>query len=263
MTDIRLYMFQTGHLNLKVHNIKMNEGNGADYRIPVPFFLLTHPKGHTLIDGGIAVEAARDPAKYWGPVSEVFKIEMDESEGCIEQIEKLGIKPEDIRFALFSHLHLDHTGSVGRIPTATHIVQRSEFEYAKNPDWYAAGAYIRDDIDRSDINWHFLEGVEDDFYDVYGDGTLTTVFTPGHAPGHMSVMLNLPNTGPLLLTIDAAYTTDHWEERSLPGFVSSAVDAVRSVQKLRALADKTEAMVVTGHDPDEWSKLKKAPDFYS
>jgi N-acyl homoserine lactone hydrolase len=69
----------------------------------------------------------------------------------------------------------------------------------------------------------------------------------------------LPKTGRVLLTVDAAYTMDHWEEKALPGFMVSAMDAVRSVQKLRALADKTNALVVTGHDPDAWPHFRHAP----
>lgn len=162
-----------------------------------------------------------------------------------------------------SHLHLDHTVAVGRFPNARHIVQRVEYEYAFTPDWFAGGGYIRKDFDRPGLQWQFLNGTEDDFYDVYGDGTLTTIFTPGHAPGHQSFLGRLPNSKPLLLTIDAAYTVDHWEERVLPGFLASTVDAVRSVQKLRVIAEKTGATVVTGHDPDAWAGFKKVPDFYS
>jgi hypothetical protein len=67
----------------------------------------------------------------------------------------------------------------------------------------------------------------------------------------------------VLLTVDAAYTMDHhWEEKALPGFLASAVDAVRSVRKLKALADKTEALVVTGHAPDAWPRFRAAPAFY-
>lgn len=263
MTDIRLYMLQTGSLQCKVHNIKMNEGNGADYEIPVPFYLITHPKGHTIIDGGNAVEAATDPRGHWGAICNVYNPVMDVSEGCVAQLERLGIKPEDVKYVVQSHLHLDHTGAVGRFPNATHIVQRPEYEYAFTPDWFAAGGYIRKDFDRPGLKWQFLNGTQDDFYDIYGDGTLTTVFTPGHAPGHQSFLVRLPQSGPILLTVDAAYTTDHWEERSLPGFLASTVDTVRSVQKLRTLAEKTGALVVTGHDPEAWNQFKKAPDYYA
>ena len=107
-----------------------------------------------------------------------------------------------------------------------------------------------------------MNGNIDDYHDVYGDGVLTTIFTPGHAPGHQSFLVRLPNSKPILLTIDAAYTLDHWEEKALPGFLASTVDTVRSVQKLRHIAERHDAMVVTGHDPDAWNTFKHAPEFY-
>jgi glyoxylase-like metal-dependent hydrolase (beta-lactamase superfamily II) len=75
-------------------------------------------------------------------------------------------------------------------------------------------------------------------------------------------LITLPHTGRVLLTVDAAYTMDHWNEKALPGFLASAVDSVRSVRKLRALAEKTDALVVTGHDPDAWPRFRHAPAFY-
>ncbi|WP_192903222.1 AttM family quorum-quenching N-acyl homoserine lactonase [Photorhabdus khanii] len=262
MSDIRLYMLQTGSIKCKVHNIKMNQGNGADYEIPVPFFLLTHPKGHTLIDGGNAVEIATDPEGYWGAITKVYRPVMCEDEGCVAQVKKLGIDPADIRYVVQSHLHLDHTGAIGRFPNATHIVQRLEYEYAYTPDWFAVGGYIRKDFDRPGLKWEFLDGESNDFFDVYGDGVLKTVFTPGHSPGHQSLLVTLPNSGSLLLTVDAAYTLDHWEERALPGFLTSTIETVRSVQKLRHLAERKNAIVVTGHDPDVWPTFRKAPEYY-
>ncbi|EYU17116.1 MULTISPECIES: AttM family quorum-quenching N-acyl homoserine lactonase [Photorhabdus] len=262
MSDIRLYMLQTGTIKCKVHYIKMNQGNGADYEIPIPFFLLTHPNGHTLIDGGNAVEAATDPKGYWGNITKAYWPVMREDEGCVAQVKKLGIDPADIRYVVQSHLHLDHTGAIGRFPNATHIVQRREYEYAYTPDWFSAGGYIRKDFDRPGLKWEFLDGERNDMFDVYGDGTLKTVFTPGHSPGHQSLLVTLPNSGSLLLTIDAAYTLDHWEERALPGFLTSTTETVRSVQKLRHLAKRTNAIVVTGHDPDAWPTFRKAPEYY-
>jgi N-acyl homoserine lactone hydrolase len=89
------------------------------------------------------------------------------------------------------------------------------------------------------------------------------IFTRGHSPGHQSFLIRLPNTGPVLLTVDAAYTRDHWEERALPGLVCSSVDAASSVRKLRRIAEATGAMAVTGHDPETWPAFKHAPaSFY-
>jgi glyoxylase-like metal-dependent hydrolase (beta-lactamase superfamily II) len=86
--------------------------------------------------------------------------------------------------------------------------------------------------------------------------------TPGHSPGHQSIEITLPRTGSILLAVDAAYTTDHWDEKALPGFLASAVDAVRSVRKLHRIARRSGSLVVTGHDPVAWPRFKQAPEFY-
>jgi len=101
-----------------------------------------------------------------------------------------------------------------------------------------------------------------DYYDVYGDGVIKVIFTPGHTPGHQSVLVNLPKTGHMLLTGDACYTGDHWCDRCLPGLVASASDAADSVAKLRKIAKETNAKVVWGHDPVTWLEWNKAPMFY-
>jgi N-acyl homoserine lactone hydrolase len=262
MTNLRLYMFQSGSLKCKLHNIKMNQGLNEPYEIPVPWFLIQHPKGNIVIDGGNAVECVRDPHAYWGSITDVYYPVMTEEQGCVNELARLGIDPGSISFVLFSHLHLDHTGAAGRFPEALHIVQRAEYDYAFTPDWFASAGYIRKDFDRPGLRWHFLEGTATDHYDLFGDGTVKMIFTPGHSPGHQTFLINLPKSGPILLTIDAAYTLDHWNEKALPGFLASTVDTVRSVRKLHQVARQTGAQIVTGHDPDAWPKFTKAPGYY-
>jgi N-acyl homoserine lactone hydrolase len=122
--------------------------------------------------------------------------------------------------------------------------------------------YIRKDFDKPALQWMFLEGLATDFYDLFGDGSIRLIFTPGHSVGHQSFLINLLKSPPMLLTADAAYTLDHWNEKALPGFLTSTVDAVRSVQKLQQVARQSGAHVVTGHGPEAWPTFKKAPDFY-
>lgn len=258
---IQLYMFQTGVLRTKLKYIKMNQGEQS-YEIPVPWFLIKHPKGNVVIDGGNAVEVATDKRGHWGAVVDAYDPIMDPADNCVDQCRGVGVGPDDVRYVLQSHLHLDHTGAIGRFPRATCIVQRIEHEYAHKPDWFAKGAYINADFDRPGIDWKFLGGEYTDHYDLFGDNSIRIIFTPGHSPGHQSFLIRLPNTGPVLLTIDAAYTMDHWNDKALPGLLSSSVDAVRSVHKLRRIAEETGAMVVTGHDPDSWAHIKKGPSAY-
>jgi len=258
---IKLYMFQTGTLKTKLKYIKMNQSN-EDFEIPVPWFLIKHPKGDVVIDGGCAKEVSLDMHAHWGSVVAAYEPVMGKYENCIDQLKNIGQNINDVRYLLQSHLHLDHSGGIGRFPNATYVVQKKEYDYAFNPDWFSKSAYIRQDFDKPDLKWHFLEGKKTDFFDLYGDGTIKIIFTPGHSPGHQSFLINLPNTGSVLLTIDAAYTMDHWNDKALPGLVCSSVDAAHSVAKLKKVAAENSSIIVTGHDPDAWQVFKKAPIFY-
>jgi glyoxylase-like metal-dependent hydrolase (beta-lactamase superfamily II) len=261
-SGIELHMFQTGRLRTKLKYIKMNQGE-EDFEIPVPWFLIKHPQGNVVIDGGNAVEAAIDKRGHWGAVVDAYDPIMEISENCVDQCRSVGVEPHAVRYVLQSHLHLDHTGAIGRFPKAQYIVQREEWEYAFKPHWFSADAYIRADFDRPGLDWKFLGGEYTDHYDLFGDGAIRMIFTPGHAPGHQSFLVTLPKTGPVLLTIDAAYTLDHWNNKALPGLVVSSADAADSVEKLHRIAAATNAMVVTGHDPENWETFQKAPyDFY-
>ena len=261
---VKLHMFDGGTLKCHVENIKMNQGLGEEYEIPVPWFVIEHPRGLVVIDGGNAAECAEDPEKHWGATTQVYWPVMQPEQACVPAIKAAGFDPSDVRYVLNSHLHLDHTGALGVIdqfPNAEVIVTRTEYEYAHAPDWFAEGAYINADYQKPGVPWALLDET-DDGYDVFGDGTIRCWRSPGHAPGHQSFEIKLPNSGTFLLTVDAAYTTDHWEEKALPGFLASAVDAVRSVRKLHHIARRSDATVVTGHDPDAWPTFKHTPQSY-
>lgn len=265
MTDARLYMFECGELKCHVENIKMNQGLGEEYAIPVPWFLIRHPEGDVVVDGGNAAACATDAVGHWGAISDVYWPTMTEDQACVPQLEQLGVDLSGVRWIVQSHLHLDHTGAVAALdsfPNAQVLVRRAEYEYGHAPDWFAAGGYIQPDYLKPGVDWVLLEDYEDG-YDLYGDGVIKLWSSPGHAPGHQSIEVTLPESGSMLLTVDAAYTMDHWNEKALPGFLASAVDSVRSVRKLHRLAERSAATVVTGHDPDAWPAFKQAPEFYA
>jgi N-acyl homoserine lactone hydrolase len=262
--DVRLYMFECGTLKCHVENIKMNQGLGDPYEIPVPWFLITHPRGNVVIDGGNAAECAEDKRAHWGATVDVYDPIMTPEQACVPALQAAGFDPASVRFVVQSHLHLDHTGAVAAIdqfPNAKVVATRVEYEYAHAPDWFAVGGYIKADYEKEDVDWILLEE-RDDGWDLYGDGAIRMWQTPGHAPGHQSFEVTLPNSGSMLLTVDAAYTMDHWNETALPGFLASTVDTVRSVRKLHRIAARSDSTVVTGHDPDAWPGFKHVPEHY-
>ncbi len=261
---MKLHMFEGGSIKCRVHNVKMGQGQGEPFEFPVPWFVIEHPSGLAVIDGGMAPGCAEDPLRHWGPIANTYWPVMQPAQACVPALEAAGFDPGDVRYLLQSHLHLDHSGGLAQIEAfgdVEVIATRTDYEYAHAPDWYADAVYIDEDFRQPGIRWALLDDNADG-YDVFGDGAIRCWQTPGHAPGHQSFEVRLPESGTFMLTIDAAYTTDHWEERALPGFLASAVETVRSVRKLHHLARRSEATVVTGHDPDAWPTFKHSPDCY-
>lgn len=259
---MRLYLFQCGTLKTQKHFLMMNKGLGEPIEIPVPFFLIQHDRHNVLFDTGNALEVAKDKVKHWGNITKIYDPIMTEDDYVVNQLATLGLKPEDITHVIFSHLHLDHAGGCGAFPNATYYVQREELKHAYVHDFYQKGAYIRADFDKPDLRWYLLDGYEEDYYDVLGDGKLQIIFTPGHTPGHQSLLVRLDHTGPLLLTGDSVYTQQMLEEDILPGLVYSPPDTVKTLKKIRNLRKVHGVQVVTGHDPVTWKEWKRAPGFY-
>ncbi len=263
--DIRLYLFECGVIHVPLRNLNLGEGaNGEMITNPTPWYLLTHPRGNVVIDGGNAPEVAVDFRKHWGKLTEVSTPEMKPEEAVVPALEAAGFDPADVRWIVQTHLHLDHTGAVAvieRFPNAEVLVRRTEHAWAHAPADYAALGYVQADYDKPGVPWVLLDDSEDG-YDLFGDGTLICWWTPGHTPGHMSIEVNLPSGASLMLAVDAANTIDHLYERKFPAFNVSIEDAVNSVRRLRRLAWRRNAIVVGGHDPVQWPTLKRHPEFY-
>ena len=122
-------------------------------------------------------------------------------------------------------------------------------------------AYIRKDFDK-DVDWFILNGRDDDKFDLFNDGAIQIYFTPGHTPGHQSILVNLPKFGPMFFAADSCYTRENLCNGTLPGLMWNASETVRSFQRMRFLQDTMGATIITGHDPEEWKKIRQAPEFY-
>jgi N-acyl homoserine lactone hydrolase len=265
VSDIRLYFFQCGSIDLPLRNANLGEGGAGERLVtPVQWYLVTHPRGNAVIDGGNAPEVAIDAKKHWGKITEMSTAIMTPEEAILPTMAAHGFDPADVRWIVKTHLHLDHTGAVAVIdsfPNAEVLVGRTEHAFAHAPGSYAALGYVKADYDKPGVPWVLLEDSEDG-YDLYGDGTLRLWWTPGHTPGHASIEINLPSGASFMLAADAANSLDHLHERKTPAFNVSVADAVESIRRLRRLAWRRDATIVAGHDPDQWPTIRKAPEFY-
>jgi len=260
---MRLYPFSTGTIKCPNHGIKLNQFDDQLLKIPVPWYLLVHEKGNVIIDGGNPQIVALDPVEHWGDMIAGCVVEMTPQQACVPTLRSHGFRTEDVRHIVQTHLHADHVGAVAAIEefrnAVVHVDPR-EHDYARAPDWHLAADYVKDDFTNPRIAWRWV----DEFpYDLFGDGSVILHSTPGHTVGHFSVEVTLPRSGSVLLTGDAAYTQDHWEDKALPGIVASTVDAVASVRQLRALAKANDSRVIFGHDITQWETLPREGAFFA
>jgi N-acyl homoserine lactone hydrolase len=228
----------------------------AGFEVPVPFFVISHPEGNVIVDGGNPLAVARDPRAHLGPLADVFEVHMTEEDHCVAQLERRGIDTTAITHIVQTHLHMDHTGALGHFPNATVTVHERELEAARAAKPFQNG-YVRADIDRDDIDWQPVSAA----HDLFGDGTIRLLETPGHSAGHMSILLALQQTGAVLLTADAADNRAQWQGRMEPRALSSLEDAMNSIELLRRLAAEHDALVVHGHDPKNWAAVSEPSSY--
>jgi len=259
---MRLYFFESGRLRCDKSSVTQGRDIGKMIEIPIPFYLIQHPRGNLLYDTGLPLELTVDPKKHWGAAANAYQPIMKPEQYCTRQLEQMGIIPEDIKYIIMSHLHNDHTGAMKDFPNAKILVQRAELQWAYTCDFYQKLAYVRADFDHPKMKYHLLEGWREDPFDVFGDGLIKTWFTPGHTPGLQALSVALPNSGTFLLTSDAAYTNEILTRNILPGVGWNSEETVSSIRKIRHMRDAYCMKVVPGHDPDAWENYKKAPEYY-
>lgn len=257
---MKLYFFEAGVLKSYKHYFTSGRGVGEHFDVPVPFYLIDHPKGLVLYDTGNALEVVHDKETHWGDILGAYDPVMSEDQWCVNAIKKIGYRPEDVKYVVLSHLHLDHAGGVGHFPNARYVVQRDELHYAYVPDYFMKAAYIRKDFDKP-VDWMILNGWAEDKYDLFNDGKIVIYLTPGHTPGHQSLLVNLANNGPMFLTGDSCYTDENLNQDVLSGLAWSFSESVKSVERIKNVRAQG-ARIVVGHDPEAWKAYKLAPAFY-
>jgi N-acyl homoserine lactone hydrolase len=250
----QLYVFDCGGTRLKnldMFNIKAEESSVRELFIPC--YVIKHEKGVLLWDAGLPKAIADAGA----PIT-------DEASGSttyykrwiIDQLKDIGLTPADIDYASYSHLHFDHAGAANDLVANTVILQKAEWDSAFSPEpGYVNPALI------SALKTAQLKLIEGD-YDVFGDGSVRMISSPGHTPGHQSLLLMLENTGPVMLSGDLYHTRANRALRRVPTFNYNAEQTLQSMDKVEKLLADTKATLWIEHDKELADTLKKAPAYY-
>lgn len=217
--------------------------NESSVKLPIWVYLIETTDGPVLIDTGMPSSCVSEPLGLFGGESTIVP-QMTAEDTILNILERNGYQKEDLAYIISSHLHFDHAGGNEYFPHTEIVLQSEEYKAAM------ASADYLDVCKRPQLNYKQITG------DVEYSPGIHLISTPGHSPGHQSVLVNTPKTGNILLTIDAAYTRDNYE-KSVPFAVQSQKDADASIQKLKSIAEDEEAHVFFGHDTEQaknWAK---------
>lgn len=234
-----------------------------DYaRLPVPAFLVHHPTaGLVLIDTGLHPSVANDPRDNLGRILGKY-FELEVGTDVPSRLRDRGLRPADVSYVILTHMHVDHTSALASFPDATVVVSKQEWEKATRAPRLRDG-YRRQVFDHAfdfctvDFDADFISshGPFPRTFDVFGDGTIRMVFTPGHSPGHCSVICALPRREFVVLG-DAAYFWKQIEGHGEPYQVDDLHNWRRSLKELNAYRDAFPySIVVPSHDGEFFAKL--------
>ena len=222
----------------------MLSGRLGEMRMPVGAFLVEHERGTVVFDTGMHPDLVHDSARL-GPIESMFDVDVG-AEGLLgHRLREHGVDPAGVDVAVLSHLHYDHAGGLVEVPESRVVVQRDEWTAAQDPVLAELGVYHPADFHTG----HEIELVEGR-HDLFGDGSVVAVPTPGHTAGHQSLLIE----GSTLLVGDACYCQLALDEDALPPI---AADVERQRAGFAWLREQAAAGVrlVYSHDPLQWPTL--------
>jgi N-acyl homoserine lactone hydrolase len=235
--------------------------------VPVPAFLIRHPSaGAILVDTGLHPSIVSGGRENFGGLATRFgKPSLAPGEDVPSQLRKRGLDPGEIPIVVMTHLHLDHTSAISEFPNSTFVVSETEWRAAAHGPKPELNGYRRAhfdyafeyrtvDFDRGGIDSYSSFGRT---FDLFGDGTIRLASTPGHSPGHMSVVCHLSSRD-FVIGGDAMYVEGQLDgSEAVPPRPFDAHNLRRSLQELRLFRRQSpDAIITPGHDPDFYARVE-------
>ena len=223
----------------------VNEGKSIEFSDNC--YLIRHAKGLLLWDTGIPDAVAAMPD---GMVVANGAITQRRAKTLAAQLVEIGVKPADIAYVAVSHTHGDHVGNLALFPSSTILIQGTEYEWAMTQPVKPAFAATQP-----------IEKLTGD-RDVFGDGSVMILSTPGHTPGHQSLLVVLAKSGPVLLSGDAVHFRDNWENRRVPSMNTNREQTLASMQRIASVMETRKAQLWINHDKAQSAQLRYGPAYY-
>lgn len=223
-------------------------GAEGQVTLPVSAWLIRHPRGTVLFDTGMP-ESFVGGSERTLRISKFLEVTLNPNDTVDAQLIANSQDPERVDFVVVSHLHFDHVGGLSRVPNATILVQRKEWEAGMTQD--ASTLHPREDFDLGH-KLHLIDGE----HDLFGDDIVVCVPTPGHTIGHQSLRVRLSTGEQVVLASDCCYFKRTLDSSVLPAFGYDIDEQSRSLAYLKKCRDQG-AMIIPGHDVNVISSLPR------
>jgi N-acyl homoserine lactone hydrolase len=222
----------------------INAFKGLTVQLTYSCYLIKHGNDYMVWDTGNPAASGATPPANAPKMS------------LVEQLAQLKLTPEQIKFVGISHYHGDHTGQVASFPDATLLIGKGDWDVLTDPKpnpatnaanfahWISGGGKV--------------EPVVGD-KDVFGDGSVIMLNTPGHTPGHHSLMVNLKQMGTVMLTGDLAHFRENYDINGVPAFNFNRAETLASLDRFKKLGANMKATVIIQHDARDVEKLPAFP----
>ena len=237
--------------------------------LPINVYVIAHERGLVLFDTGQDRASVTDPHYFpRGPLGAIYsrlaRFEIAEDDTLTRQLAAAGLDISDVTTVLLSHLHQDHIGGLGELRSAVILISAEEYADASRPAPETRGL-LRRHINLPGLSWKpftFAPLDRADLapftlgYDVFDDGSLVALPTPGHTPGSSSLLVRRPGYPPLLLVGDLTYDVERMELGHVPGSGDQA-EMRRSSELVAGLRQgMPDLVVLAAHDPSAAGRLR-------
>lgn len=253
---VKLHIMHCGEVKVdralpykELSSVPPTNKRGEKYQLwlPLSCYLIEHPMGLVVVDTGWHEDIRTQPKEHLGP--DLYNsIDYKLPVGCSikEQLSTKGLKPQDIDIVLISHLDIDHISGVPLLKGAKEFI-------VNEVEWRETNIHNKSWFEDINVNTFSLQPIPYGPYklgkDLFGDGLIYLVYTPGHTVGQVSVLIRM-NEGWVLLTSDAGYSEKSWRELIIPGYTVNEQQALHSLKWIQQFSQREDCLsVIANHDP--------------
>jgi glyoxylase-like metal-dependent hydrolase (beta-lactamase superfamily II) len=250
-----MYVLECGQS--KTNDVSANWSPGVDVGVSREFsancYLIVRGDRLLLWDTGMSDAIAAKPE---GVTAASGLLTLWVREPLASQLAALGIAPDKVTDLALSHFHSDHAGNANLFTSATLYVQQAEYDAAFGPD---AAKFNFNPALYGKLQSNPTVKLDGD-HDVFGDGSVVILSTPGHTPGHQCLLVRLPNRGPIVLSGDMVHFQENWASRRIPSRNFDKQQSAASMERIAAVLAREKAELWINHDKAQSATIPKAPE---